>query len=38
MVGPGDLRQAHTVNEWVSVEQLHQSVDLYLKFIQAVCR
>ena len=38
VVGPGDLRQAHTVNEWVSVEQLHQSVDLYLKFIQAVCR
>ena len=37
VVGPGDLRQAHTVNEWVSVEQLHQSVDLYLKFIQAVC-
>ena len=38
VVGPGDLRQAHTVNEWVSVEQLHQSVDLYMKFIQAVCR
>ncbi len=38
VVGPGDLRQAHTVNEWVSVEQLHRSVDLYLKFIQAVCR
>ena len=38
VIGPGDLRQAHTVNEWVSVEQLHQSVDLYLKFIQAVCR
>ena len=38
VVGPGDLTQAHTVNEWVSVEQLHQSVDLYLKFIQAICR
>ena len=38
VIGPGDLRQAHTVNEWVSVEQLYQSVDLYLKFIQAVCR
>ena len=38
VIGPGDFRQAHTVNEWVSIEQLHRSVDLYLKFIQAVCR
>lgn len=38
VLGPGSVQQAHTVNEWVSVEQLHQGVDLYLKFVQAVCQ
>jgi acetylornithine deacetylase len=35
--GPGSHKQAHTVNEWVSLEQLHQGVELYQRFIRRVC-
>ena len=38
VVGPGSVEQAHTVDEWVSVDQLHQAVELYLRFVQAVCQ
>jgi len=33
--GPGELAQAHTDNEWVSVEQLQQAAEIYLRFLQA---
>jgi acetylornithine deacetylase/succinyl-diaminopimelate desuccinylase len=28
--GPGDIAQAHSLAEWVAVEQLHQAADVYL--------
>ena len=31
--GPGDIAQAHTDNEWVSVQQVEDSVRLYEQFI-----
>ena len=38
VLGPGSHEQAHTVDEWVSIEQLHRSVDLYQTFIRRVCQ
>ena len=35
--GPGSHRQAHTADEWVSVEQLHKSVLFYEGMIRRVC-
>jgi acetylornithine deacetylase len=37
VVGPGDIAQAHTVDEWVEVEQLRRSVDVYRRLIERVC-
>ena len=37
VIGPGDIAQAHTVDEWIEVEQLHRGVDLYARFIEHVC-
>jgi acetylornithine deacetylase len=37
VLGPGDIAQAHTVDEWVEIDQLHQAVDLYSLFIDHVC-
>ncbi|WP_432842171.1 M20 family metallopeptidase [Dactylosporangium sp. CA-092794] len=28
--GPGDIAQAHTLSEWVAVEQLHRAAEVYL--------
>jgi acetylornithine deacetylase len=37
VLGPGDIAQAHTVDEWVEVAQLRRAVDLYRRFIEHVC-
>ena len=37
VLGPGDIAQAHTIDEWVEVEQLKKGVDLYARFIEHVC-
>ena len=37
ILGPGDIAQAHTVGEWIEVEQLHRAVDIYAKFIERFC-
>ena len=37
VIGPGDITQAHTVDEWIEVDQLHQGVDVYGRFIDHVC-
>jgi acetylornithine deacetylase len=29
VVGPGDIAQAHTIDEWVAVEQLVQAARFY---------
>lgn len=31
--GPGDIRQAHAVDEWVSIAQLQQATDMYCSLI-----
>jgi acetylornithine deacetylase len=35
--GPGSIAQAHTKNEWISLEQLHQGTDVYSKMIRHWC-
>jgi acetylornithine deacetylase len=37
VLGPGDIAQAHTVDEWVEVDQLKKGVALYERFIDHVC-
>ncbi|MFH1566636.1 MAG: M20/M25/M40 family metallo-hydrolase [Gemmatimonadota bacterium] len=37
VLGPGDISQAHTVDEWIAVEQLRRGTDLYARFIDHVC-
>ncbi len=37
ILGPGDIAQAHTVGEWIEIDQLHQAVDIYEQMIQKLC-
>ena len=37
VIGPGDIAQAHTVDEWIELQQLHKGVDVYARFIEHVC-
>ncbi len=34
--GPGDIAQAHTSNEWISIRSLEQATGLLLKFLQSL--
>ena len=33
--GPGDIAQAHTLNEWIDIEQLRQAAAVYYRFCAA---
>ena len=33
--GPGDIAQAHTVNEWIDIGQLRQAAEVYFRFCAA---
>ncbi len=35
--GPGDIRQAHTHDEWIALEQLERGADLYERMIRQWC-
>jgi acetylornithine deacetylase len=37
VLGPGSIRQAHTDDEWISLEQLEQGTDLYETLIRRWC-
>ena len=37
IVGPGNIAQAHTNNEWIAIEQLSLGTELYAKFIKRYC-
>lgn len=37
VLGPGNIQQAHTVDEWVDVGQLEQAVSVYGRFIEMFC-
>ena len=35
--GPGDIAQAHTSDEWISVAQIAQGIDAYERFVRHYC-
>lgn len=37
LCGPGDIAQAHTPNEYISLEQLNEGVRVYKEIIKKVC-
>ena len=37
VLGPGDIAQAHTVDEWIELDQLHKGVEVYSRFIDHIC-
>lgn len=37
VVGPGDIRQAHTDDEWISLDQLAKGTELYGRLINRWC-
>ncbi|HEY7905552.1 MAG TPA: M20/M25/M40 family metallo-hydrolase, partial [Wenzhouxiangella sp.] len=36
VLGPGDIAQAHTADEWVAVAQLERAFDVYRAMIEKV--
>ena len=37
VLGPGDITQAHTNDEWIELEQLQKGTDLYARLIRHWC-
>jgi acetylornithine deacetylase len=37
VMGPGDIAQAHTHDEWIALEQLEQGTDTYAKMLERWC-
>ena len=37
VLGPGNIEQAHTVGEWIAVEQLREAVEVYTRLIGDLC-
>jgi acetylornithine deacetylase len=37
VIGPGDIAQAHTADEWIEIDQLEKGVELNRKLIQRFC-
>ena len=37
LLGPGDIRQAHTVDEWMDLDQFDLAIDAYKAMIRAFC-
>ena len=35
VLGPGDIAQAHTCDEWIDLEQLERGAEVYKKLMQA---
>ena len=37
VIGPGSIRQAHTVDEWIAIDQLSRGIECYEKSIRCWC-
>ena len=37
VLGPGNIAQAHTVGEWIEIEELKRAVDVYGRMIETFC-
>ena len=38
VLGPGNIAQAHTVGEWIGIDQLTRAVTVYERMIETLCR
>jgi acetylornithine deacetylase len=37
VLGPGNIKQAHTIDEWIEIDQLHKGVDTFSKMVNRFC-
>lgn len=37
VLGPGNIKQAHTIDEWIEIDQLHKGVDTFAKMVNRFC-
>ncbi|MDA0710127.1 MAG: M20/M25/M40 family metallo-hydrolase, partial [bacterium] len=37
VLGPGDIKQAHTIDEWIEIDQLRKGVEVFSKMIDRFC-
>ena len=37
VLGPGDIKQAHTIDEWIEIDQLHKGVETFSKMLSRFC-
>ena len=37
LLGPGDIAQAHTDDEWIELDQLNRGAELYTQLIKRWC-
>ncbi len=37
VLGPGDIRQAHTINEWMDLDQFNLAIEAYKALIRTFC-
>ena len=37
VLGPGDIAQAHTADEWIGIDDLRRGVDVYARLIDHFC-
>ena len=37
VLGPGSILQAHTIDEWIEIEQLHKGVDTFSEMVRRFC-
>ena len=37
ILGPGDIKQAHTMGEWIDISQLQDAVHIYARMIEHFC-
>ena len=38
LIGPGNVEQAHTFDEWISTDQLQLGTEQYVEFVQNWCQ
>ena len=37
VVGPGSISQAHTIDEWIELDQLEKGINVFSKFVDRIC-
>ena len=37
VLGPGNIQQAHTIDEWIEIDQLHRAVETFSELVRRFC-